>query len=42
VVVYPDSDLIWVSTTDGADDVIVRRGGGLPSIAPWTGDVDSE
>jgi uncharacterized cupin superfamily protein len=36
VVVYPDSDMIQIFTTDGADDIVVGRGGGVDVAAPWT------
>ena len=43
VVVYPDSDMINVATTDGTDDIVVKRSSSVEPIAPWTaGDGDSE
>jgi uncharacterized cupin superfamily protein len=39
VVVYPDSNMINIATTDGTDDIVVDRSSGLEPIAPWaTGD----
>lgn len=35
-VVYPDSDLVWMWTDDGAVDLIVERNSALDDIAPWT------
>jgi uncharacterized cupin superfamily protein len=35
-VVYPDSDMIQIFTTDGADDIVVERGSGVDVAAPWT------
>jgi uncharacterized cupin superfamily protein len=35
-VVYPDSDMIWMWTDDGAVDLIVDRSSALDDIAPWT------
>jgi uncharacterized cupin superfamily protein len=35
-VVYPDSDMIQVFTTDGADDIVVERSSGVDVAAPWT------
>jgi len=34
-VVYPDSDMIQLFTTDGADDIVVRRGSAVDAAAPW-------
>ena len=36
VVAYPDSDMIWVWTTDGADDIVVKRSSAVDEAAPWT------
>jgi uncharacterized cupin superfamily protein len=42
-VVYPDSDMIQLFTTDGADDVVVKRSSSVDVAAPWaTGDGESE
>ena len=35
-VVYPDSDMIQISTTDGTDDIVVKRSSGVDVAAPWT------
>jgi hypothetical protein len=35
-VVYPDSDMIWVWTSDGADDIVVKRSSAVDDAAPWT------
>jgi uncharacterized cupin superfamily protein len=35
-VVYPDSDMIWMWTDDGAVDLIVERSSAVDDIAPWT------
>jgi uncharacterized cupin superfamily protein len=35
VVVYPDSDMINIATTDGTDDIVVKRASGVEPIAPW-------
>jgi len=35
-VVYPDSDMIWVWTTDGSVDIVVERSSALDDAAPWT------
>jgi uncharacterized cupin superfamily protein len=35
-VVYPDSDMIQIFTTDGADDIVVERRSGVDVAAPWT------
>ena len=34
-VVYPDSDMIQISTTDGTDDIVVKRSSGVDVAAPW-------
>jgi uncharacterized cupin superfamily protein len=35
-VVYPDTDLVWMWTADGAVDMIAERGSALDDAAPWT------
>jgi len=35
-VVYPDSDMIQLFTTDGGDDLVVRRSSAVDVAAPWT------
>ena len=35
-VVYPDSDMIQLFTTDGEDDLVVKRSGAVDVAAPWT------
>ena len=35
-VVYPDSDMIWMWTDDGAVDLVVDRTSALDDLAPWT------
>jgi uncharacterized cupin superfamily protein len=35
-VVYPDSDMIQLFTTDGEDDLVVKRGSAMDVAAPWT------
>jgi uncharacterized cupin superfamily protein len=35
-VVYPDSDMIQLFTTDGDDDLVVKRSSGVDVAAPWT------
>jgi uncharacterized cupin superfamily protein len=35
-VVYPDSDMIQVFTTDGADDIVVERRNAVDVAAPWS------
>jgi uncharacterized cupin superfamily protein len=35
-VVYPDSDMIWMWTDDGAVDLIVERSSAVDDIAPWS------
>jgi hypothetical protein len=40
-VVYPDSDMICVWTTYGADDILVRRSSTLDEAAPWTGEAEA-
>jgi uncharacterized cupin superfamily protein len=34
-VVYPDSDMIQLFTTDGADDLVVERSSAVDEAAPW-------
>ena len=34
-VVYPDSDMIQLFTTDGEDDLVVKRSSAQDAIAPW-------
>ena len=44
-VVYPDSDMIQISTTDGTDDIVVERSSGVDVAAPWAtgqGEAESE
>jgi uncharacterized cupin superfamily protein len=35
VVVYPDTDMIWMWTDDDAVDIVVERSSGLDDAAPW-------
>ena len=35
-VVYPDSDMVQIFTTDGDDDLVVARSSAVEPIAPWT------
>ena len=35
-VVYPETDMIWMWTDDGAVDIIVERSSALDDAAPWT------
>jgi len=43
LVVYPDSDMINISTTDGTDDIVVERSSGVDAIAPWVaGEADAD
>ena len=35
-VVYPDKDMISIFTTDGEDDLVVKRSSGVDVTAPWT------
>jgi uncharacterized cupin superfamily protein len=39
-VVYPDSDMIWVWTADGAVDMVVERSSAVDDLAPWTAGTD--
>jgi uncharacterized cupin superfamily protein len=42
-VVYPDSDMLWVWTTDGVDDIVVKRSSAVDEAAPWTtGEAEAE
>ncbi len=42
-VVYPDSDMIQFITTEGADDIVVKRSSAVDEAAPWTaGDGEAE
>ena len=34
-VVYPDSDMVQLFTTEGADDIVVERRSGVDVAAPW-------
>ena len=36
VVVYPDSDMVQLFTTDGEDDLVVKRSSEVDVAAPWT------
>jgi uncharacterized cupin superfamily protein len=41
-VVYPDSDMVWTWSDDGAVDMIVKRSNALDDAAPWTaGEVET-
>jgi uncharacterized cupin superfamily protein len=35
-VVYPDSDMIQIFTTDSTDDIVVKRSSGVDVAAPWS------
>jgi len=35
-VVYPDSDMVWTWTADGAVDLVVERSSAVDDAAPWT------
>lgn len=35
VVVYPDANMINIFTTDGTDDIVVKRSSGIDVAAPW-------
>ena len=35
-VVYPDSDMIWMWTDDGAVDIVVEQSSAMDDAAPWT------
>jgi uncharacterized cupin superfamily protein len=42
-VVYPDSDMIQVFTTDGRDDIVIERSSGVDAMAPWVpGQADTQ
>ena len=42
-VIYPDSDMIQIFTSDGTDDIVVERRSALDVAAPWsTGQADAE
>ena len=41
-VVYPDSDMIQLFTTDGDDDLVVERSSAVDVAAPWTTRVPPE
>ena len=42
-VVYPDSDMIQIFTTDGADDIVVEQSSAVDVAAPWsTGQAEAE
>ena len=42
-VVYPDSDMVWVWTTDGEVDIVVERSSAVDEAAPWaTGEGEAE
>ena len=34
-VVYPDSDMLQISTTDGTDDIVVKGSSGVDVAIPW-------
>jgi uncharacterized cupin superfamily protein len=35
-VVYPDRDMVWMWTEDGAVDIVVEQSSAADAIAPWT------
>ncbi len=40
---YPDSDMIQLFTTDGTDDLVVKRSSAVDMAAPWaTGEGESD
>jgi uncharacterized cupin superfamily protein len=42
-VAYPDSDMIQLFTTDGADDIVVQRSSAVDVAAPWaTGEGEAD
>jgi uncharacterized cupin superfamily protein len=42
-VVYPDSDMIQIFSTDGTDDIVVERSSAVDAAAPWsTGRAEAE
>jgi hypothetical protein len=34
-VAYPDTDMIWMWTADGAVDLVVEQSSGVDETAPW-------
>ena len=45
VVVYPDSDMVQLFTSDGDDDLVVKRSSAVDVAAPWAtgeGEVEAE
>lgn len=40
-VVYPDRDMISIFTTDGDDDLVVKRSSGVDVTAPWTNEAEA-
>jgi uncharacterized cupin superfamily protein len=40
-VIYPDSDMVQLFTTDGQDDLVVKRSSAVDVAAPWTGGEDN-
>jgi hypothetical protein len=36
VVVYPDSDMVQLFTSEGEDDLVVKRSSAVDVAAPWT------
>jgi uncharacterized cupin superfamily protein len=42
-VVYPDTDMVWMWTDDGAVDIVVERSSAVDDAAPWTtGTIEAE
>jgi hypothetical protein len=35
-VIYPDTDMIQIFTTDGTDDIVVERASAVDVAAPWS------
>jgi hypothetical protein len=35
-VVYPDSDMLRIFTSDGANDIVVERSSAIDEAAPWS------
>jgi hypothetical protein len=35
-VVYPDTDMVWMWTADGAVDIVVEQSSAVDEAAPWT------
>ncbi|HEV2592716.1 MAG TPA: cupin domain-containing protein [Gaiellaceae bacterium] len=35
-VTYPDTDIVWMWTEDGAVDLVVERSSAVDALAPWT------